>query len=97
MNVLNTNDYFVLNKIVDKDKNLGTSKLRGITVCEIAESTGLSSTKVRNSLKKLLMEGFVDNAIKRIKSNTYHITEKGIREIEQVQINYMEEEITNGD
>lgn len=97
MNTLNTNDYFILNKIVDVDNNLGSSKLRGITVVEIAETTNLSTTKVRNSIKKLIEAGFVDNAIKRVKSHTYHITEKGIQEIENVKINYLEEEIIDGD
>lgn len=96
MAILNTNDYLILNKVVDTERNLGSSRLRGITIEELANRTGLSTTKIRTGIKKLLDEGFVDNAVKRVKSNAYHITEKGLNEIEAVTINYLEEDIKDG-
>ena len=85
MSVLNTNDYRVLNMIVDIENNLGNSKLRGRTVDEVVKSTGLSTTKVRSSLKKLIESGFIDNGIKRIKSSTFHITQLGSEELENIK------------
>lgn len=85
MSNLNTNDYRVLNMIVDIENNLGNSKLRGRTVNELVDSTGLSATKVRSSLKKLIDAGFIDNGIKRIKSNTFHITKLGSEELENIK------------
>lgn len=85
MSVLNTNDYRVLNMIVDIENNLGNSKLRGRTVDEVVKSTGLSTTKVRSSLKKLIESGFIDNGIKRIKSSTFHITKLGSEELENIK------------
>jgi DNA-binding transcriptional regulator GbsR (MarR family) len=85
MSDLNTNDYRVLNMIVDIENNLGNSRLRGRTVDELVNSTGLSTTKVRSSLKKLIESGFIGNGIKRIKSNTFHITQIGSEELESIK------------
>lgn len=85
MSSLNTNDYRVLNMIVDIENNLGNSRLRGRTVDELVKSTGLSATKVRSSLKKLIECGFIGNGIKRIKSNTFHITQLGSEELENIK------------
>ncbi len=84
MNLLNTNDYLVLNKIVDIETGKGISKLRGVTVVELSEITGFSTTKIRNSLKKLKDRGFIDFAIKRVRSDTFHITELGVKELESI-------------
>lgn len=81
---LNTNDYKILNNIVDMEKGIGISKLRGTTVVELAATTGFSTTKIRNSLKKLKDLGFVDFAIKRVRSDTFHITEAGVKELESI-------------
>lgn len=91
MDNINTNDCYILNNIVDKKKNLGYTKARGITVEEVISKTNLSSTKVRATLKKLITIGCVDYGIKRIKSNTYHITKKGLDLLDEIQINYLEE------
>lgn len=84
MSLLNTNDYLVLNKIVDVENGIGISKLRGVTVVELSEITGFSTTKIRNTLKKLKEKGFIDFAIKRVRSDTFHITEAGVRELEAI-------------
>lgn len=78
---LNISDYKVLNSIIDRDTGKGASKLRGVTVVELVEITGFSSTKIRNSLKKLIDRGFVDYAIKRVRSDAFHITEEGMNEM----------------
>jgi predicted transcriptional regulator len=89
---INTNDCFILNNIVYKEKNLGYTKVRGITVEEVIARTNLSSTKVRGTLKKLLASGYIDYGIKRIKSNTFHITKKGLDLLDEIQVNYLLEE-----
>lgn len=81
---LNISDYQVLNSIIDRDNEKGMSKLRGVTVMELVDITGFSSTKVRNSLKKLIDKGFVAYAIKRVRSDAFHITEDGLHEMMSV-------------
>ena len=78
---LNLSDYQILNSIIDRENSKGISKLRGITTIELADITGFSLTKIRNTLSKLLDKGFVDYAVKRGKSNAFHITEKGLNEM----------------
>lgn len=81
---LNISDYQVLNSIIDRDNKKGMSKLRGVTVMELVDITGFSSTKVRNSLKKLIDKGFVAYAVKRVRSDAFHITEDGLHEMMSV-------------
>lgn len=81
---LNISDYEVLNSVIDRDNGRGMSKLRGITILELAEITNFSSTKVRNSIKKLLEKGFVDFAVKRVRSDAFHITENGINALKEL-------------
>jgi predicted transcriptional regulator len=84
MPTLNTSDYKVLNSILDLDTKRGLSKLRGTTIIELSELTGYSTTKVRNSIKILKEVGFVDNAVKRVRAEAYHITPEGLKELEMI-------------
>lgn len=84
MNSLNINDYKILNSIVDEATGVGKSKARGVTVIELAEITGFSTTKIRNSIKALMSRGFIDYAIKRVRSDAFHITPLGAKELEIV-------------
>lgn len=84
MEELNSNDYKVLNSVIDTETNTGISKLRGRTVVELSDSTGLSTSKTRSALKKLLDKEFVAKGIKRVKSETFYITAAGINELKDI-------------
>lgn len=84
MDSLNTNDYAILNSVVDTDRNIGMSKLRGVTVVELSEITGFSTTKIRNSLKKLREHKYVDYGVKRVKQETFHITRLGVEVLTKI-------------
>lgn len=87
MSNLNSNDYKILSSIVDKAKNRGLAIGRGSTLKQIIEKTNLSDVKVRNTLKILLEEGLIIQGVKKIRSKTYCISEKGIQTLKELTKN----------
>lgn len=84
MVVLNSNDFVVLSSIRDKKNNLGLCKARGMTVKTLVETSKLSESTVRRSIKKLLQREYIDYGIKQINKDSFYVTEKGIKELEDV-------------
>jgi len=84
MVVLNSNDFVVLSSIRDKKNNLGLCKARGMTVKTLVEASKLSESTVRRSIKKLLQREYIDYGIKQINKDSFYVTAKGIKELEDV-------------
>lgn len=84
MTILNSNDFRILSSIVDKDKDLGMCEARGITKKALAEKTNLSDSTINRSIKKLLDEKLIANAIKQINTKAYYLTLKGEERMNQV-------------
>jgi RIO-like serine/threonine protein kinase len=84
MTILNSNDFRILSCIVDKDKDLGMCEARGITKKALAEKTSLSDSTINRSIKKLLDEELIANAIKQINTKAYYITIKGENRMDEV-------------
>lgn len=84
---LNSNDYKILESIIDREKNRGLSTGRGSTKKQIMEKAKLSNVKVGNTLKALLEEELIAFAVKHAQANTYCITEKGIAKLKELKTN----------
>ena len=84
MTILNSNDFRILSSIVDKEKNLGMCEARGTTKKALAEKTSLSDSTINRSIKKLLDEELIANAIKQINTKAFYITLKGEERMDQV-------------
>lgn len=77
MAILNSNDFKILSCIVDKERDLGMCEARGITKKILAKKAELSDSTINRSVKKLLDERLIANAIKQINTNAYYLTIKG--------------------
>lgn len=76
------NDYAILESIVDRnDGEKGIIKTRGTTKKEIMQKTGLSITKVTNTLLQFESKGLISQALKVKNSKAYTITEDGMKEL----------------
>lgn len=82
---LNSNDYKILESIVDKEKNRGLSRGRGSTLQQLVEKTGFSDVKVRNTIKVLLEMGLIEEGVKKVRARTFYISEKGIEELKDLR------------
>lgn len=82
-------DYNILHSFVKKkdetNKYKGTNAFYGMTINEIMGITGLSSTKVRNTISNMLRDGLVANGVKNKNSNTYFITEEGKNRLKELK------------
>lgn len=87
MHVLNSNDYKILECVVDKDKNRGLAIGRGSTYKQIVGKTGFSEVKVRNTIKILLEQGLIVEGIKKVKARTFCISPKGIEKLQELKTN----------
>jgi len=76
-NNLNTNDYYILQCVIDVEQNRGLVQGRGSTKKQIIEKSGFSSFKVHNTLKVLLQLELISYGVKHEKAKTYCITKKG--------------------
>jgi len=75
------NDIHILEAIVDQaDDKKGIIKTKGTTKKEIIEKTKLSLSKVNNTLINFQAQGYIENALKVKNSNSYILTEKGLKE-----------------
>lgn len=84
MTILNSNDFKILSCIVDKEHDLGMCEARGITKKFLAEKAKLSDSTINRSIKKLLDEKLIANAIKQINTNAYYLTIKGEDRINEI-------------
>lgn len=85
MVILNSNDFVVLSSIRDKKNNLGLCKARGMTIKTLVEASKLSESTVRRAIKKLLQKEYIDYGIRQINKDSFYVTEKGIKELEDVK------------
>ena len=84
MTILNSNDFRILSCIVDKEYDLGMCEARGITKKALIDKTELSESTINRSIKKLLDEKLIANAIKQINTKAYYITIKGEDRINEI-------------
>ena len=84
MAILNSNDFKILSCIVDKENDLGMCEARGITKKALAKRSNLSESTINRSIKKLLDEELIANAIKQINTNAYYITLKGENRMDEI-------------
>lgn len=78
------NDYKILQSIISKDGK-GLSRLRGVTLKEMSESTGLSLSKVKQSKDLLISNGYIAEGVTKVRAKTYYITNDGINELKDVK------------
>lgn len=72
------NDFRILKAILDRgDRTKGLTIVSGTTVVEISIKTGLSKNKVRDSLNKFIVEGYVTEGVKKVRTKTYLLTKDG--------------------
>lgn len=87
-NSFTKNDYRILKSLMDRDdKKIGLSRAYGTTINELAERTGLSTKKIRNTIKLFVECGFVSYGIKRGNATTYILTEEGFLELKSIRVN----------
>lgn len=76
------NDYKILQAILDKGNNQkGMIMTNGTTKQEIITKTGLSITKVTNTLLSFEASGYIKPALKVKNAKSYIVTQKGSQEI----------------
>lgn len=82
------NDYRILKALLNREnKKVGLSKPYGTTVNEIASKTGLSTKKVRGTLKSFMECDFVAFGVKQKNAATYILTKKGFAELKSLRVN----------
>jgi len=84
---LNSNDYRILESIIDNEKNRGLSRGRGSTIVQIIEKTGFSVVKIRSTIKVLLEMGLILDGVKKVKANAYYLTKEGLQELVDLKKN----------
>lgn len=87
MESLNSNDYKILESIIDNKNNRGLSRGRGSSLKQIIEKTKFSDVKVRSTIKVLLQMGLITEGIKHVKAKTYYLSEKGLNELVDLRKN----------
>lgn len=85
MENLNTNCMMVLVSIVDRDNNLGLTKGRGTNKEKILKKSKLSLSTVNRSLKLLMKEELIDEALKQVNKKAYYVTEKGKDKLKEIK------------
>ena len=86
---LNSNDYKILQSIVETKENRGLSRGRGTTKKQIVDKTGFSYPKIYNTVKVLLELGFIDYAVKKVRADAFYITTKGYEELKELKKNIL--------
>lgn len=92
MDILTSNDYKILQNIVDMEGKRGLTKGRGTTKKRIAERTGLSLTKIQNTTKILLELGLIGNAVRQGHANAFYVTKKGYKRLAELKQNILMKE-----
>lgn len=80
--MITQNDFKILQNILsENDKTKGTIKTNGTTKKEIMEKTGMSTTKVTNTLLNFYNQGLIENGLSVKNAKSYIVTEKGLKEL----------------
>jgi predicted transcriptional regulator len=80
--MITQNDFKILQNILDEnDKTKGNIKTNGTTKKEIMDKTGMSTTKVTNTLLNFYNQGLIDNGLSVKNAKSYIVTEKGMKEL----------------
>ena len=80
------NDIKILQKFGSKDDVAkGMTALKALDLNEIIERTQLSSSKVRDTLSKFIVEELVAYGVKRGHRKTYYITNKGLQKLDELR------------
>lgn len=75
-------DYQILSSLLDKDdKEKGLIPIKGMTITDICEKTGTSSTKVRTCIANFIALGYIEKGLSVKNARSYILTEKGISKI----------------
>lgn len=88
------NDFKILKSIISRgDSRKGLTIATGTSIQEIMDKTGLSSKKVRDTIKKCVEVGYVQEGLSRIRTKTYILTTNGLAVLKSAQINILGEEL----
>jgi DNA-binding PadR family transcriptional regulator len=80
--MITQNDFKILQSILDKDdKGKGIIKTNGTTKKEIIQKTGMSITKVTNTLTNFQNQGLIGHGLMVKNAKSYIVTEKGQKEL----------------
>lgn len=80
--MITQNDFKILQSILSEtDKTKGTIKTNGTTKREIMDKTGMSITKVTNTLLNFYNQGLIENGLSVKNAKSYIVTEKGLKEL----------------
>lgn len=80
--MITQNDFKILQSILSEtDKTKGTIKTNGTTKKEIMDKTGMSITKVTNTLLNFYNQGLIENGLSVKNAKSYIVTEKGLKEL----------------
>ena len=75
----NRNEYRIMNTLY---QNICFSKLCSFKIQRIADETGLSVVKIRQSMKMFLNLGLVEKGARDERANTFYLTTEGIKVVE---------------
>ena len=80
--MITQNDFKILQNILSEDdKTKGAIKTNGTTKKEIMDKTGMSITKVTNTLLNFYNQGLIENGLSVKNAKSYIVTEKGMKEL----------------
>jgi hypothetical protein len=80
--MITQNDFKILQSILDKDeKTKGVIKTNGTTKKEIIQKTGMSTTKVTNTLSSFQNQGLIEYGLMIKNAKSYIVTEKGQKQL----------------
>lgn len=90
------NDFKILKSIIDRgDNKKGLTIASGTSIQDIVSKTNLSSKKVRDTIKKCVELGYVQEGLSRVRTKTYILTTNGLAVLKLAKINIIGEEIRN--
>lgn len=95
MRMLTENDYRILSRVFDNKSKKGFSRATGSTIEDVKAKIELSESKIRDALKTLIEYGYVEKGIKKVRKDTFFITELGLndlRKINEMSVNIIREE-----
>lgn len=79
--MMSKNDYKILMVLF---RNKCTTEFLSYTRKDLAEKTGLSLDKVRNTIQKFKKINYVNEGFLNHQAKTYYITEEGIKKIKEI-------------
>lgn len=84
---LTENDIMIMSFMYNVETGVGLSKAKGVTIDDISVKANsiMSTSKVRDGLKKLLSCNFVEYGIKKGKRKTYVVTSNGVEFIKNIK------------